>query len=309
MWTLHISAYLSYDLELIGSMRILESLLELLFLFEYPKWYTSRDTTLGVRLEYIGCDRFYLFIRLREYSFPLLPCEIRESRIIPTYILRDTSELSHGDIYFISRLILDFHIFAFYESYTFFQYLDIASDTMLTVYDEVSWCDLEEEIEVLDRRFAYPILYEYLPEDIICHECESITLRICLPSLSEEICVSSEREALFYMPIFDHWDGSRRIHPEELLEALLIASDTHETAIRMSLCIREKCRKRIDIHPSDIELRRSFACERGVFSGSVYIRMKVFSISEEFTSDKYDRSVLYCFEHLSREIAISRRLI
>lgn len=69
--------------------------------------------------------------------------------------------------------------------------------------DEISFFDLEEEVEILDCIFPSAILYEYLTEDIISEEREGIIFDIFLPLFAEISCISCEREALSDMTILE----------------------------------------------------------------------------------------------------------
>ncbi len=47
---------------------------------------------------------------------------------------------------------------------------------MLTMYNQISWCECEEEIEVLGDRFFVPISYEDIADDIVSDDDISDTI-------------------------------------------------------------------------------------------------------------------------------------
>ena len=156
------------DRELIRSMYIGECCSEFLLLFsKLPKWYTCREASLRFSREDIFCDRFDLLIGLRHRPFPLFTFKTRKFTIRSSDIFGDTSQLGHRNENPISSSIFDFHIFSFDETDTFLEYLDISTDSMFTMYDEIADLDLEKEVEMFDGTFSYSVLYEYRPEDII----------------------------------------------------------------------------------------------------------------------------------------------
>jgi len=137
--SLHIFSYRLDDRALIWGMymRKCEPKSFLLF-FELPERDAIREASLRIGLEDIFGDRTDLFIGLRERPFPLFPFETRELRRALSYVFRDTSKLCHREVYLISGTILDLHILSLDESDPLLEDLDIATDPMLSMDDEIS---------------------------------------------------------------------------------------------------------------------------------------------------------------------------
>jgi hypothetical protein len=76
-------------------------------------------------------------------------------------------ELGEWDIDTSITRIRDLHIFTLCESDTFFHDGDILPDPMFPMDDEVSFADMEEEVEIADTRFSDTIFEKYLSDDII----------------------------------------------------------------------------------------------------------------------------------------------
>lgn len=166
---------------------------------ELPEWDTSRETAACLGREDILGDRLDLFIGLRECAFPLFALQIRELCRTLSDIFRDARELGHRDIDLISLLVLDLHILPLDESDTLPEYLDISTDTMLAMDDEVSWLELHEEIQIFYRTLSGPIHYEYPTEYIIPVEMKGIIFYIRCPLRPEKCTRPLELEARMHM--------------------------------------------------------------------------------------------------------------
>ncbi len=82
-------------------------------------------------------------------------------------ISTDSIDLCEWDEELVSLRVVQFHIFAFDLTESFFDDRVEQGDPMFTVYDIVSWLQSEEEVEVFCDRLFGTLLHKNLRQEII----------------------------------------------------------------------------------------------------------------------------------------------